>query len=106
MGLVFEFYVNFGTYGVIVGMLIVGLLVGYADRRAGAELRWGTDMAFARWFLIGTFLIVVGASLIEVVPGIALAMAWTIGLKRLFHETFDDSDSEGSITVIVDAPES
>ena len=106
MGLVFEFYVNFGTYGVIAGMLIVGLLVGYADRRAGAELRWGTEIAFARWFLIGTFLIVVGASLIEVVPGIALAMAWTVGLKRLFHETFDDSNSEGSVTVIVDAPES
>jgi hypothetical protein len=104
MGLIFEFYVNFGTYGVIVGMLIMGLLVGYVDRRAGAELRWGTDIAFARWFLIGTFLIVVGASLIEVLPGIVLAMAWTAGLKRSFHEIFDGSNFEDEAIVIVEPP--
>jgi hypothetical protein len=106
MGLIFEFYVNFGTYGIIAGMLIMGVLVGYTDRRAGAELRWGTEMAFARWFLIGTFLIVVGSSLIEILPGIVLAIAWTIGLKKAFHETFDEGNSEPSTIVMVDAPPS
>jgi hypothetical protein len=106
MGLIFEFYINFGTSGVMVGMLIMGLLVGYIDRRAGAELRWGTDIGFARWYLIGNSLMLVGGSLIEVVPGIVLAVVWTAGLKRLFHEPFDDSNSEGTPAAIVDVTES
>jgi hypothetical protein len=105
MGQIFEFYVNFGTSGIVIGMFIIGFLVGYADQRAGAELRWGTDISFARWFLIGIFLNLVGGSLIEVVPSIVLAIVWTAGLKRLFHQTFDDHHFADAPVVIVDGPE-
>jgi hypothetical protein len=96
MGLIFEFYANFGTYGVLFGMLVMGVLLGYADRRAGEELRWGSPVAFARWFLMGTFLLIVGGSLIEVVPGIVLAVVWTTGIKHVFAKSLASDIAEQS----------
>lgn len=101
MGLVFEFYANFGRYGVLFGMLIMGILVGYADRRAGEELRWGSPIVFARWFLIGTCLLIVGASLIEVIPGLILAVVWTTGLTHLFGKFFaGDTNEQSSVPTV------
>ena len=86
MGLIFEFYVNFGTFGVLIGMFIVGALVRYADHRAGAELRWGSPIAFARWFLIGEFLLLVGGSIIEIVPNLVLAVVLTAILRHFYPD--------------------
>jgi hypothetical protein len=105
MGLVFEFYANFGTYGVLFGMLAMGILVGYADRRAGEELRWGSPLAFARWMLIGIFLLIVGGSLIEVLPGILLAVAWTAGLRHVFEKFFPNALAEESLMRTADVVE-
>jgi hypothetical protein len=100
MGLIFEFYANFGVYGVLFGMLVMGVLVGYADRRAGEELRWGSPIVFARWFLIGTCLLLVGGSLIEIVPGIILAWAWTAGLRHLFGNSLEQGIPEQSAVAV------
>jgi hypothetical protein len=103
MGLIFEFYVNYGEYGVFIGMLIMGILVGFADRKAGAELRWGSPIAFARWLLIGTFLLIVGGSLIEIVPGIILAMIWAAALKFLCGNILTDNVPEPAPVLDIDA---
>jgi hypothetical protein len=96
IGLIFEFYANFGTFGVLIGMLIMGILVGYADRRAGEELRCGSPIVFAKWFLVGTCLLTVGGSLIEVFPGLILAVVWTAGLRHLFRKTLTGDTVEQS----------
>jgi hypothetical protein len=103
MGLIFEFYVNYGEYGVFIGMLIMGIFVGLADRKAGAELRWGSPLAFARWLLIGTFLLIVGGSLIEVIPGIVLSVIWTAGLKHLYGKTLTVNVSDSTPVIEIDA---
>ena len=105
MGLIFEFYVNFGTYGVLIGMFIVGALVRYADRRAGVELRWGSPIAFARWFLIGEFLLLVGGSIIEIVPNLVLAVVLTAGLRYLYPDHPSMGLPEGSVDTSTDSPQ-
>ena len=103
MGLIFEFYANFGVYGVLMGMLVMGILVGFSDRKAGAELRWGSPIAFARWMLIGTFLLIVGGTLIEIIPGIVLSVIWTTGLKHLCGESFATNGSQSTPAPDIDA---
>jgi hypothetical protein len=105
MGLIFEFYVNFGIYGVLIGMLIVGTLVRYADCRAGVELRWGSAIAFARWFLIGEFLLLVGGSIIEIVPNLVLAVVLTAGLRYLYPEQPSIRLMEDSVDTSTDSSE-
>jgi hypothetical protein len=106
MGLIFEFYVNFGTYGVLIGMFIVGAFVRYADHRAGVELRWGSPIAFARWFLIGEFLLLVGGSIIEIVPNLVLAVVLTAGLRYLYPDHPTIGLPEGSADTTTDSPQS
>jgi len=74
MGLIFEFFINFGRVGVAVGMLVVGVLVGVADRKAGNGLRTGVPTEFAKWFVIGIVLQNVGGSLVEIAPGLIAAV--------------------------------
>ncbi|HUJ71555.1 MAG TPA: hypothetical protein VLZ30_04885 [Verrucomicrobiae bacterium] len=53
MGPIFELEINFGSIGVFLGMLLLGVLLGVADRRAGAALRLDDPLTFGKWFLIG-----------------------------------------------------
>ncbi|HUJ10283.1 MAG TPA: hypothetical protein VL171_09670 [Verrucomicrobiae bacterium] len=107
MGLIFEFYANFGTYGVLFGMFVMGIVVGYTDRRAGEELRWGSPLLFARWALIGIPLLTVGGSLIDVTPGIILAVAWTAGLRHLFvNSALDNRQDESNLLSTVHTSDS
>lgn len=92
MGLIFEFYINFGAYGVFVGLLLFGVLVGVADRKAGAELRAGTPYGFARWFIVGIVLINVAGSLAEVTAALGAAAVVFILLNRVLL-----TDSDGDI---------
>ena len=39
IGPVMEMYVNFGSAGVFVGFIVIGLFLGYIDFRAGESLR-------------------------------------------------------------------
>jgi len=86
MGLIFEFFINFGAYGVFVGLLIIGFLVGFVDRKAGAALRSGANIDFAMWFIIGIALLNVGGSLVEIMPGLIIPVGITFGLRRWLHE--------------------
>jgi hypothetical protein len=106
MGLIFEFYVNFGTYGVLIGMFIIGILIRYADHRSGLELRWGSAIAFARWFLIGEFLLVVGGSIIEIVPNLVLAVVLTAGLRYFYPDHPTSHLTEASVDPSPDLPQS
>jgi len=53
MGPIFELEINFGSIGVFLGMLLLGVLLGVADRKAGAALRLDDPLTFGKWFLIG-----------------------------------------------------
>jgi hypothetical protein len=65
-GQVFEFYVNFGTLGVIGGFLLYGWLLGRMDSRVIECLYRGDQRHFLFWFLISVALLQPGGNLIEV----------------------------------------
>ena len=65
-GQILEFYVNFGRAGVLVGMFILGLLIGFFDLHAAYSLRAGNRRGFILWFLPGLGFLQAGGNLIEV----------------------------------------
>jgi hypothetical protein len=67
VGQVLELYINFGTGGVVVGFLVIGLLVGYVDRTAAVLLARGEVYRFLLWYLPGLSLLQIGGAFSEVV---------------------------------------
>src|SRR5262245_28329941 len=68
-GQVFEFYVNFGSLGVIGGILLCGWLIGRVDVYVMKYLRQGDQRRFLLWFLPGLALLGAGGNLLEYVVG-------------------------------------
>jgi hypothetical protein len=66
IGPVMEFYVNFGTLGVIIGFMMLGVLVTTLDIAASERLALNDLPGFALWYLPGLSLLQVGGSLVEV----------------------------------------
>ena len=65
-GQVLEFYVNFGTLGVIGGFALFGWLLGRMDSRVIECLYQGDQRRFLFWFLISLALLQPGGNLLEV----------------------------------------
>jgi hypothetical protein len=65
-GQVFEFYVNFGTWGIIGGFVLYGWLLGRMDLLAIGCLYRGDQRRFLFWFLISLALLQPGGNLLEV----------------------------------------
>jgi hypothetical protein len=68
-GQVFEFYVNFGSLGVIVGFLLYGLLAGRMDLSVIKYLRQGDQKRLLLWFLPCMALLQPGGNLVEIIVG-------------------------------------
>ena len=60
IGQVMEFYINFGTLGVVVGFLIIGVLVRVGDSIAARHLYEGNWQGFMSWFVPSMSLLNVG----------------------------------------------
>jgi hypothetical protein len=69
MGQVMEFYVNFGTAGVVVGFVLMGIVTALVDGAAARRLHQGNEMAFALWYVPGVSLLQTGNTLIAVTGG-------------------------------------
>jgi hypothetical protein len=87
IGHVMEFYVNFGTLGVVVGFLAMGVLVTILDVTAADRLVMNNLHGFVLWFLPGISLLQVGGSLVEAtvstVASVAVAFLANKYLDRL-----------------------
>jgi hypothetical protein len=79
-GQVLEFYVNFGTLGVIGGYLLYGWILGWMDLRIIECLRRGDQRYFLFWFLICLALLQPGGNLIEIVVSAASSAIAAYGL--------------------------
>ena len=87
IGQVMEFYINFGTAGVIVGFLIMGIIVTFIDITAGQRL-WHDDwQIFALWYLTGISFLQVGGSLVEVTSsaGASIGAALLVNKALLYR---------------------
>ncbi|MDH3445644.1 MAG: hypothetical protein OEN50_17085, partial [Deltaproteobacteria bacterium] len=87
IGQVMEFYINFGTAGVIFGFLFIGIIVAVIDSVAAKGLLNGDWQLFALLYLIGISLLQVGGSLVEIAgsAGASVALALIVNKHFLRH---------------------
>jgi hypothetical protein len=83
IGHVLEFYINFGTTGVVIGFFVLGLLLRLFDMFAAVHLKAGNYPGFAFWYLPGLGLLQTGGSLIELVGTTAASLVLMCGLRYL-----------------------
>jgi hypothetical protein len=82
VGQVLEFYVNFGAKSVFLGMLILGLVLGFLDRRAAFHFHNRDFWNMTRWMLPAIGMIQPNGALGEVVS----AAAANAVLVVIFHQ--------------------
>jgi hypothetical protein len=83
VGQVMEFYINFGTTGVVIGFLAVGCVVGVLDYVAGQKLRQGDWEGMVLWYLPGLALLQTGGSLVEVTSTAAASIVAVVIVNKL-----------------------
>lgn len=82
-GQVLEFYVNFGTAGVVIGFVVLGFALRHVDMRAASELRRGRLSRFAGFFLIGACMLQPQGILAEIVASAAAGILLMIAMTRI-----------------------
>ena len=90
MGPIFELEINFGRIGVFLGMLLIGVIVGLADRKAGAALRWNDPLAFGKWFLIGITMQNANGSFAETTAGLAATLLFVAAVNHYLRAHPDE----------------
>jgi hypothetical protein len=71
VGQVMEFYANFGTSGVLIGFVILGVVVTALDLQAAERLARSDLHGFMLWYLPGIALLQVGGQLVELTASAA-----------------------------------
>lgn len=74
VGQILEFYINFGTPSVIIGMFLWGVALAVLDVMAARRLQQGQIRIFTLVYLVGLGLIQPGGSLVEVFATSAAAL--------------------------------
>lgn len=81
-GQVLEFYINFGSMGVFVGFLILGVIIRIIDVVASHKLLSGNWLGFVFWFLPGLVAIQPGGALAEITASMASSFFLMIVIGR------------------------
>lgn len=71
VGQVLEFYINFGTAGVVLGFLLLGAIITTVDVVARRQLLAGDQQGFVFWFVTGMSMLQPYGSLVEVSASVA-----------------------------------
>lgn len=85
IGSVMEFYVNFGTAGVVIGFIIMGLIVTALDALATERLVNSDLNGFVLFYLPGLAFLQVGGQLVEVTASAAGALIVSLIVNRYLH---------------------
>ncbi|MBH8561040.1 hypothetical protein I8748_02400 [Nostoc sp. CENA67] len=84
VGNVLEFYINFGTQGIVLGFAVLGTVLRVIDIVAAKKLISGNWEDFTCWFLPGLAFINPGGSLVEIVGAIAGSVVLVYLLKKFY----------------------
>jgi hypothetical protein len=92
IGQVLEWYVNFGTRGVVIGFFLIGLVITFVDRTASRWLHLGNLRRFTYWYLPGISLLQIEGSLVDVMSTAAgaLVVAFLLGHITSTREPYDE----------------
>jgi hypothetical protein len=82
IGQVLEFYVNFGTMGVILGFSVFGTIVRIVDITSGYKLKQGNWLGFSNWFLPGIGMLQPGGVLAEISASVAASIVFVIFINK------------------------
>ena len=85
VGNVMEFQINFGMPGVVVGFFVLGVVLGWLDRKAAIAERGGDFGVLLLVFLPAVAAIRPNGSMVEIVGGPAAAIVAAHVWKRLWH---------------------
>lgn len=85
-GQVFEFYVNFGLWGILVGFVALGALLRYLDIKLAASLLSYDILGVMTIFLVGSGLLQAGGSLSEVAASTAAGWVGSLALRRALRK--------------------
>jgi hypothetical protein len=83
VGQVMEFYLNFGTPGVAIGFIVMGVLVTAFDWQAADRLARNDLHGFVLWFLPGIALLQVNGQLVEITASAAASLVVALLVNRL-----------------------
>jgi hypothetical protein len=86
IGSVMEFYVNFGTMGILIGFVTLGIVVTSLDILATERLMNGDLNGFVMFFLPGLCLLQVGGQLVEVTASAAGAIIVAAGINKYLQK--------------------
>lgn len=81
VGNVMEFHINFGAAGVAIGFLLLGLTLGWLDRKAAEANATGSLGQTFIYFLPAVALIQPNGSIVEMMSGAAAALAAAYGWR-------------------------
>ena len=90
-----EFFVNFGTLGVVLGFMFMGILVTTLDLAAAERLAVNDLHGFVLWFLPGISLLQVGGSLVEATVS-AVASITVAFLANKYLDRLQGADVRGA----------
>jgi hypothetical protein len=96
-GQVFEFYINFGTIGVIGGFLLYGWILGWMDGRVIEHLHRADQRQFLFSLLIGLALLQPGGNLLEIVVSAASSAIAAYGLVYFLNWYRPDAEVEDGL---------
>jgi hypothetical protein len=82
VGQVMEFYLNFGTPGVVIGFIIMGVIITALDWQAAERLARSDLRGFVLWFLPGIALLQVGGQLVEITVSAAASLVVAVLVNR------------------------
>ncbi len=82
VGQVLEFYINFGTLGVVLGFLIFGVVLTLIDVIASRQLMADNWQGFVLWYLVGISCLQIGGSLVEVFGSAGASVVVAVLLNR------------------------
>lgn len=90
MGQIFEFYINFGTLGTLLGFVLLGIVLFQFDRRARRSLEAGQWTTFIRFQAIGLAMLQVGGAAAEITAAMLGAYLSCLLLERLIPRARND----------------
>ena len=82
-GQVLEFYVNFGTWGVVGGFLLFGWMFGRMDILVIRYLREGDQQRFLLWIMVSLAMLQPVGNLVEIVVSAVSAVIAALGIGYL-----------------------
>jgi hypothetical protein len=106
VGQVMEFYLNFGTPGVVIGFIIMGVLVTAFDWQAAERLARNDLHGFVLWFLPGIALLQVGGQLVEITASAAASLFVALMVNRLLDSWHAGSELRSAAQTVSPAKRS